>query len=163
MDSQSRSILYQGLDETGDYDVFSVSANDSAAAVNLTPEAPGEPVGFTGHPNVSRDGRFFVYYHLGDVWLRRIDGSQPVQLTAGPRQDVQPEISPNGKRLTFQVTDSTRHDFDVYVMNLRPEGPDNPAVNLAAGRTDATGTSIKERFPSWSPDGSRITFQQHTD
>ena len=79
----------------------------------------------------------FVYYHPGDLWLRRIDASQPVQLTTGPRTDVQPEISPDGHRVVFQVTDSANQDFDIYVMDLRPEGSKNPAVNLTAGRTDS--------------------------
>ena len=155
-----RRILYAGPDAaTGDADVFSVRTRGPAGPVNLTQEADGSPARTDLQPDVSPDGRFFVHGSSGDIVRRRLDGADPVALTSGPRVDVAPELSPGGRRLAFQV--NAPGDFDILTMAVRPEGPGNMAVNLTAGRTDATGAATQERFPTWSPDGRRIAYQRH--
>jgi Tol biopolymer transport system component len=156
-----RAVFYGGIDPVDfDGDVFAVSTRGGDPR-NLTQEPAGQPAVFDGQPNVAEDGRRFVYSSAGDVYQRRIDGSDPVQLTSGPRNDGHPELSPDGRHVTFQTT--SPGDFDVWVMRAGPEGPGNPAVDLTAGRVDTTGAVTQERLPTWSPDGTRIAYMWHTE
>lgn len=160
--NDSRTILYAGYDETTtDVDVFSIRLHGHRTPVNLTQEADGQPLTFDAQPSVAPRDRTFVYSANGDIKRRNLNGTGVVGLTSGPRVDVLPEVSPDGRRLVFQV--NAPGDFDIYTMKARSEGPDNPALNLTAGRTEPNGRPTQERFPSWSPDGHRIAYQRHVD
>lgn len=61
----------------------------------------------------------FAVDMLGDtsnIFQFDLDGSNRRRLTAGPKIDAQPAISPDGSKLTFQ---SNRDgNYEIYVMNL---------------------------------------------
>jgi Tol biopolymer transport system component len=161
-----RSIVYTGqtADEP-DQDVYRIDVEGFAPAVNLTDEPAGAPEVPQNQPTVSPDGRFLVYSEGSDLWRRRIDGSQPVQLTStpAPANEFGAELSPDGKWLAFHSNRRApgtppTDDFDVYVMEPRPEGPDNVARDVTAGLTAPGGGPSRERFPSFAPDGQRLAF-----
>jgi eukaryotic-like serine/threonine-protein kinase len=95
-------------------------------------------------PSLSPDGRFFVYTKSidgnFDLFLQRVAGSKPTNLTAGsPADDYQPAFSPDGHQIAFR---SEREGGGIFLMG-------------------ATGESVKRLTdfgfnPAWSPDGREI-------
>lgn len=86
----------------------------------------------------NRSGRFEVY-------SMKADGSDVVQLTNMPGDNVGPSWSPDGKLIVF--ASGRDGGSDVYVMNA-------DGSNLRRLTTNALDNS----HPHWSSDGSRIIF-----
>ena len=119
---------------------------DRAASAFL----PGQIVRLTdlqgreNFPSLSPDGTFFVYAKVidgnSDLFLQRLAGSKPINLTAGsPADDSQPAFSPDGERIAFR---SEREGGGIFLMG-------------------ATGESVRRLTdfgfnPAWSPDGREI-------
>lgn len=82
-----------------------------------------------------------------DIYRIREDGSIATRITNGPRgaMNVEPTISPDGKRLAFS-SDRSGQPM-IYTSSI--DGT-NPKRLTFAGRYNAT--------PAWSPDGQRIAF-----
>ena len=163
--ADSRRILYsEPLTADLDADLYAVHVR-SGRTTNLTREAVVDGTGIqSSQPTVSPDGRHVVYSRgsLGptraDLYRRDIDGTDPVQLTAAPLNDIAADYSPDGRRLVFH---SNRDgDADIYTMRAAIEGPGNPAVNLTNGLRSKTESEMpsQERAPSFSPDGRQIAF-----
>jgi len=54
---------------------------------------------------------------VSNIFQVDLDGGKLKRLTAGPKMDTQPAISPDGSKLAFQ---SNRDgNYEIYVMNLR--------------------------------------------
>jgi Tol biopolymer transport system component len=92
-------------------------------------------------PSLSPDGRSLVYAAGGDIWLQRVGGKNPINLTKDPSADTQPAFSPDGEHIAFR---SARNGGGIFVMG-------------------ATGESVRRltdfgNNPAWSPDGKEIIF-----
>lgn len=80
-----------------------------------------------------------------DIWIMNPDGTDKVQLTSGPYNDIAPAISPDGKTIAFTSNRSGSTQIwtmDVFGNNLH----------------QVTDGSIVGRYPVWSPDASKIYF-----
>lgn len=78
-------------------------------------------------------------------------GSMPLtRLTAGPWDDLQPALSPDGTRLAF--TSNRSGYWDVYTLDL---------INGKVIRL--TDTLTYDGSPSWSPDGLWIIYETYLD
>jgi Tol biopolymer transport system component len=99
--------------------------------------------------DVSPDGRWIAFDHVGDIYPMTIAGGTPTRIADGLAYEQQPRFSPDGKRIAF-VSDRGGGD-NIWVMNV--DGSDKRQVT-------------KEDFrllnqPSWSPDGRFIVAKKH--
>jgi gamma-glutamyltranspeptidase len=87
----------------------------------------------------------------------------PLRLTQSPDDELQPRVSPDGRRIAFTSNRSNDDgDFDIWIMRLLDRsspasgGGRGPAVRLAR-QTGYDG------FPEWSPDGTRLAYYSVRD
>ena len=94
----------------------------------------------------------FTSERTGDVEIYATDrdGTLQSNLTNDPRYDIDPAISPDGKKVVFRRSNSG--DDDIYIMDS--DGSDQKVL---VGRPGYDGQ------PSFSPDGSKIAFVSMRD
>ena len=99
--------------------------------------------------DVSPDGRTIAFDLLGDIYTMPIGGGTPTRIAEGLPFEMQPQFSPDGKRIAF--TSDRGGGDNIWVMNV--DGSDKRPLT-------------KEEFrllnePSWSPDGRFIAARKH--
>ncbi len=107
--------------------------------------------------NWSPDGRMIAYASQGSIWIVPSAGGTPRRLTSAaagpgdPRQaaDRQPQWSPKGKWILFETGRRGRNSM---------------MVTSADGMTNnfLTASNADEDSPSWSPDGTRISYTERS-
>src|SRR6266850_5473821 len=144
----------------------------------LTPAAPGagngpnlvdvarltHDPGISEWPTWSPDGKTlaFVSNRDGnfDIYVRRVDGGQEVNITNDPAQDFQPSFSPDGNQIAFVSTRSSRTGMiqigATFGLEFRTYGGDLWAVPALGGQ--ARRLARDANFPAWSPDARRIAY-----
>lgn len=133
----------------------------------------GSKVAFTSY----RDGNF-------DVYVANLDGTNQLRLTSGTSSHMSPSWSPDGTRIAF--VGNTTGSPEIFVMNADGTnvaqltsvggagGPDwsSDGSKMAfdhagdvysiqldgAGLTNWTASSSTEILPTWSPDGTKMTY-----
>ncbi len=88
-----------------------------------------------------------------DLWVVGVDGTGLAQLTNRPsgESDIEPDWSSDGSKIVF-ASDRGSTGLDVWIMDA--DGSNQ--VPLTSGPRG-------ERFPSFSPDASKITYSQTND
>ena len=132
-----------------------------ALTATLTGHAPGKPFGGNEELSWAADSRsvFFTMRAADaveprstnlDIWQVRLDGSAPVNLTAGNlATDTLPAVSPDGRTLAYVAMDRPGYEADRQQLRLR---------DLATGETRklADGWDRSAGEISWSPDGRSL-------
>src|SRR5262245_53663178 len=121
-------------------------------------------VGWFETPSWSPDGKFvaFASNRSGnfEIYVRRVDGGQEVNVTQHPSEDIQPAFSPDGRSIAFVSVRSSRTGITpagaMFGLELREYGGDlwiTPALGGNARRLAADAN-----YPSWRPDGRGILY-----
>jgi Tol biopolymer transport system component/DNA-binding winged helix-turn-helix (wHTH) protein len=112
-----------------------------------------DDAGLTMQPTLSADGTLMAYASDRsaqgnlDIWIQRMDGSEPIRLTEHPADDDQPSLSPDGSQIAFR---SNREGGGIYIMPAHTGG--EPRLLARQG--------LRPRF---SPDGRWISYNVGID
>ena len=119
-----------------------------AITIDLTPPPAGPTLTAPANPLSLGGTIYFAYRTFGytNLWAQEVGKAQPVRLTAGPWDDRDPAISPDGARLAFA---SRREGFwNLYLLEL----------TTGELRRLTSGPEFKAS-PYWSPDGQYLAFE----
>jgi hypothetical protein len=120
--------------------------------------------GLSEWPSWSPDGSLlaFASNRSGnfEIYVRRIEGGQEINVTNDPGEDFQPAFSPDGDSIAFVSTRSSRTGMirigPYFGIRYRTYGGDvwvSPALGGHARRLAADGN-----FPAWHRDGGKIAY-----
>lgn len=138
-----------------------IYASDAAGTVNLwkVSVAGGPPQRLTVgginayYPSISRQGRLAYTQISGATPIYKValtganrNNHAAEKLTASTRADLNPQISPDGKRIAFSSDRSG--DYEIWISDSDGSNP----IQLTTFRGAHVGS------PRWSPDGRQIVF-----
>jgi DNA-binding winged helix-turn-helix (wHTH) protein/Tol biopolymer transport system component len=103
----------------------------------------------------ARDGLSVAYatYPQAQLWVRRADGSRPVQVTKSPMLAWLPRWSPDGAQIAFTAKPSPNSPWSIFLVNAAGGIP-RPACQKDCG---------PQGDLAWAPDGKSIVYALPTD
>lgn len=132
-------------------DLKTPNAKPKLLKVEIREDSRGDPVidrTFTDgveRASLSRDGKSIVLSLGGDLWAMDGNGGPARQLTSDSFQNQNPQLSPDGRTVSFYSDRSG--NADIWLIDL-------DGKNLRQFTTDAAD----DFFQSWSPDGQSLVF-----
>jgi serine/threonine protein kinase len=106
----------------------------------------------------SADGLKIYYESAGaegkkDIFVMNADGTDPVNLTNTPGDDVYPAVSPKTGLVAFV---SFRNTNQAHIFAMQPDG--SGLTNISALHKNHPYNMPQEWNPAWGPDGSTLYF-----
>ncbi|MGH9337740.1 MAG: hypothetical protein ACRD21_28645, partial [Vicinamibacteria bacterium] len=92
-----------------------------------------------------------AYAALGDLWLLRSEGGDPIPLTRGEQLDTDPHWAPDNRFIVFSSDRSGTMDLWIKDVEAPP----------SQGERRLTSSAGAEVSPAWSPDGKSVAFVDH--
>ena len=112
--------------------------------------ATAHPVKGIYAPALAPDGKHVAFIALNQLWVMEI-GKTPRAITHDTFYKQGPQWSPNGKSLAY-VSDKNGVE-NIYVVD----------VATGSEKQVAPTTDSAQILPAWSPDGTRLAFQDNTE
>ena len=138
--------------------VFNAGLQGKSGIYERAANGVGEPVllleGTVFPKAISPDGRFLVYMHRGvktrgDVWvLPRTGSGKPFPILETAADELEPELSPNGKWLAY-ISDESG-SYEIYVQSFTAEGK----LGAERKRVSTNGGIV----PNWGRDGKELFY-----
>ena len=116
-------------------------------------------------PDVAPDGISVVFSRYDgkaiELWRLDLKSGREQQLTSGGAVNVEPRLSPDGKRIVWVSTEGSGH-FNLFIADIGADGLTN-AHPLLGERRSTVSRYYYSAFdhsinPSWSPDGKRVLY-----
>jgi Tol biopolymer transport system component len=116
-------------------------------------------------PDVARDGRSVVFARYDgraiELWRLDLASGHEQALTRGGAVNVEPRLSPDGRRLAWVSTEGSGH-FNLYLADIDEHGL-HGARALLRERKSSIDRYYYSAFdhavnPAWSPDGATLYF-----
>ena len=116
-------------------------------------------------PDVAPDGNSVVFSRYNgdaiELWRLDLATGREQALTSGGAVNVEPRLSPDGKRIAWVSTKGTGH-FNLFVADVATDGLRNPHPLIEPRQSSVSryyySTWDHALNPSWTPDGKRILF-----
>jgi hypothetical protein len=116
-------------------------------------------------PDVAPDGGSVVFDRYNgaglELWRLDLKSGAEQQLTSGNAVNVEPRLSPDGKRIVWVSTEGTGH-FNLFIADIGPSGLGNAHPLLGERRSKIARyyySPVDHALnPSWTPDGKRILY-----
>ena len=114
-------------------------------------------------PDISSDARRMVFTRYNgkafELWSMDLEDGDEVQLTTGGAINVEPRLSPDGKRIAWISTKGTGH-FNLFIADFDGFELTNERRLLGERQSKISryyySTYDHALNPSWTPDGRRI-------
>lgn len=160
------TIAISALDDVGTERIFTLQP-DGTGLTNITASHAGSQ----SNPVWSPDSTRILYgsseaggvFTTDDVWVMNADGSGATLVTPDDDLglnpfDMSPSWSPDGTQFVWNT--NREGDEDIYVANIDGSNA-RPLIVDELTLTNEFGTFYGiERFPAWSPDGTRVAFYE---
>lgn len=132
-------------------DLKTAGAKPKLLKIEIREDSRGEPMvdrTFTDgveRASLGRDGKSIVFTLGGDIWIMGADGGTARQVTNDTWHNQNPQLSPDGKTVSFYSDRSG--NSDIWLVGV-------DGGNL----TQFTADPADDFFQSWSPDGQALVF-----
>lgn len=143
------AMLLAGCTSSGTSTAGSSPSSESAAA-SARASTTGTPAPLKGQIAFAHDGTFDQKHE--QIYLQRADGSNVRQLVHSGASDVDPALSPDGRRLVFTRHVDSKPDR-IFVVNVDGSGLKQL---VPSNCPDVCGDAVEGS--GWSPDGRTLAF-----
>lgn len=147
-------FIYFVSNRKGAPSLWRVPVDEATGRAQGLPEPALGPLTQIWQLNLSRDGKRLIYVEREfneNIYSLKFDPQRndkigdPVPLIEGAIRSSTPDVSPDGKMLTYYTRGETNEDIFVS----KTDG---------SARSQLTSEPAEDRYPRWTPDGKRITF-----
>jgi serine/threonine protein kinase/Tol biopolymer transport system component len=151
--SPDGQYLYFASNRGGSMNLWRVAIDEDSGRTLGAPEAVTVPAAWSGFPSLSRDGRRILFATSDSKTNLERATLDPRSLAAGALEPVTHgsrgvrscDVSPDGRWVAFHASIPQE---DVFIVH--PDG---------GGLLQLTNDAARDRYPRWSPEGSRLAFQ----